>query len=273
MPTRTITRSAGTRAAIRTRSSTPRLYLSANPDVKAAGIDPLVALRPVRLEGGPRPLARLRSRAVSRRQSGRAAADVDPLAHFLQFGAQEGRQPFAPTALIAANGFDYVYYLQPQSGRRGRRRRSVRGISRPSAGRKGAIRTRCSTPTGYLAAYADVAAAGINPLDHYHQFGWREGRDPSVDFDTDVYLAHHPDVAAAARRSAAPLPAARHPRGPLGLRRRHVGLIISGGRATAPARLVSSRPFARLPAASADPPFGTSRSGRCPSQVSRCRNW
>ena len=55
------------------RLSIPRHYLDANPDVKAAG--------------------------------------VDPLAHFLQFGAQEGRQPFAPTELITANGFDYVYYL------------------------------------------------------------------------------------------------------------------------------------------------------------------
>ena len=42
---------------------------------------------------------------------------------------------------------------------------------------------------GYLAAYADVKAAGINPFDHYNQFGWHEGRDPSVGFDTTDYLA------------------------------------------------------------------------------------
>jgi hypothetical protein len=42
-----------------------------------------------------------------------------------------------------------------------------------------------------------VAAAGIDPLDHYHQFGWREGRDPSVGFDTTSYLAAYPDVVAA----------------------------------------------------------------------------
>jgi hypothetical protein len=42
-----------------------------------------------------------------------------------------------------------------------------------------------------------VKAAGINPLDHYNQFGWREGRDPSMDFDTGDYLAAYPDVAAA----------------------------------------------------------------------------
>ena len=30
-----------------------------------------------------------------------------------------------------------------------------------------------------------------------NQFGWHEGRDPSVDFDTTSYLAAYPDVAAA----------------------------------------------------------------------------
>ena len=42
-----------------------------------------------------------------------------------------------------------------------------------------------------------MAAANIHPLDHYHQFAWHEGRDPSVGFDTTPYLAAYPDVAAA----------------------------------------------------------------------------
>ena len=50
---------------------------------------------------------------------------------------------------------------------------------------------------GYLANYPDVAAANVNPLDHYNLFGWHEGRDPSVNFDTTSYLAAYPDVAAA----------------------------------------------------------------------------
>ena len=50
---------------------------------------------------------------------------------------------------------------------------------------------------GYLAAYADVGAAGIDPLEHYMSFGFKEGRDPSGAFDTNAYLAANPDVAAA----------------------------------------------------------------------------
>ena len=50
---------------------------------------------------------------------------------------------------------------------------------------------------GYLAANPDVANTHINPLDHYDQSGWREGRDPSTAFDTTEYLSHYSDVAAA----------------------------------------------------------------------------
>lgn len=49
----------------------------------------------------------------------------------------------------------------------------------------------------YLATNPDVKAGGFNPLDHYHQFGWKEGRDPAANFDTALYLEHNPDVKAA----------------------------------------------------------------------------
>ena len=49
----------------------------------------------------------------------------------------------------------------------------------------------------YLNQNPDVAAAGIDPLTHYETIGWKEGRDPSADFSTDAYLQANPDVAAA----------------------------------------------------------------------------
>ena len=49
----------------------------------------------------------------------------------------------------------------------------------------------------YLAHNPDVAAAGVNPLLHYDTYGWKEGRDPSAHFSTNAYLAANPDVAAA----------------------------------------------------------------------------
>ncbi len=47
----------------------------------------------------------------------------------------------------------------------------------------------------YLAAYPDVAAAAVDPLRHYLDFGAAEGRAPNALFDTSTYLIDNPDVA------------------------------------------------------------------------------
>lgn len=49
----------------------------------------------------------------------------------------------------------------------------------------------------YLATNGDVAAAGIDPWQHYLQYGWREGRNPNSLFDVKFYLAKYGDVVAA----------------------------------------------------------------------------
>ena len=49
----------------------------------------------------------------------------------------------------------------------------------------------------YRAVYPDVVKLGMNPVIHYADLGWREGRDPTPWFSTERYLAMHPDVAAA----------------------------------------------------------------------------
>jgi hypothetical protein len=41
----------------------------------------------------------------------------------------------------------------------------------------------------YLAMNPDVAAAGVDPLRHYHQFGWKKGRDPNALFDTTAWAS------------------------------------------------------------------------------------
>jgi GT2 family glycosyltransferase len=43
----------------------------------------------------------------------------------------------------------------------------------------------------YLARYADVAAAQIDPVQHYLSHGAREGRDPGPTFSTSSYLARY----------------------------------------------------------------------------------
>ncbi len=49
-------------------------------------------------------------------------------------------------------------------------------------------------PFFYLKHNRDVRLADVEPLKHFIQFGWKEGRDPSEFFDTCFYLENNPDV-------------------------------------------------------------------------------
>jgi len=49
--------------------------------------------------------------------------------------------------------------------------------------------------TYYLQNNPDVTQSGMDPLDHFLQFGGQEGRSPNADFDSAFYLSQNPDVA------------------------------------------------------------------------------
>ena len=46
----------------------------------------------------------------------------------------------------------------------------------------------------YLKTYPDVTNAGVDPLKHFFETGWREGRNPSPHFCTSFYAATYPEV-------------------------------------------------------------------------------
>jgi len=46
----------------------------------------------------------------------------------------------------------------------------------------------------YLATNTDIAASGADPIAHYLEHGWKEGRNPSAFFDGAWYVVHNPDV-------------------------------------------------------------------------------
>lgn len=49
-------------------------------------------------------------------------------------------------------------------------------------------------PNHYLINASDVHAAGMDPVQHYCAFGWRENRHPNVYFDPEWYIATNPDL-------------------------------------------------------------------------------
>jgi len=46
----------------------------------------------------------------------------------------------------------------------------------------------------YLKMYQDVRNSGIDPLEHFCKFGWKEMRNPNPEFDVYYYLQSNPDV-------------------------------------------------------------------------------
>ena len=68
---------------------------------------------------------------------------------------------------------------------------------RPGAGRPRLATSGLFDGAAYLVAFPDVRASGLDPLDHFMLYGWREGRDPNPLFEVRWYLSNNPDVAAA----------------------------------------------------------------------------
>lgn len=56
------------------------------------------------------------------------------------------------------------------------------------------VESRYFDAAWYLKRYKDVRKAGINPLKHYMENGWKEMRNPGPFFSTRYYLFDNPDV-------------------------------------------------------------------------------
>ena len=147
-----------------------------------------------------------------------AEAGVDPLEHFFDQGWKEGRRPnpyFDPLWYVernpdvAAGGLNPLYHYAFHGDAEGRRAaplfdsawyRKAHAIppGQTALAHWLAHRTtgRCSPMPEfdvafYLAHSPDVAAAGIDPFEHFWAFGYREGRNPSAEFDVRFYAQRY----------------------------------------------------------------------------------
>ncbi len=181
-------------------------YRFANPDVAAANTNPLAHYDQSGWKEGRDPSAGFDNEVYLARNPDVKAAGVDPLLHYLAHGRAEGREasPAIGSIISLINGsFDAEYYLlsNPDVGRAVQSSRNVTEAAQAayqhyqtSGWREGRNPNAYFDVTGYLNAYADVKAAGIDPLMHYDRYGWQEGRDPSGLFDTTNYRAANSDV-------------------------------------------------------------------------------
>lgn len=116
------------------------------------------------------------------------AAGLDPIEHYLEYGANENCDPHPL--------FDGRWYLGQHP--------EVRDIGLNPLTHyltEGALFGYSPHPLfdgrWYLSDNPDVVASGLNPLSHYLTHGASEGRNPHPLFDSTWYLGQNPDVASA----------------------------------------------------------------------------
>jgi glycosyltransferase involved in cell wall biosynthesis len=109
-----------------------------------------------------------------------AASGIDPLLHYFVGGETAGRAP--------SPHFDLAWYRARHEREEGRTW-LAHFLARRHAGVVSPLPE--FDPGFYRTTYPDVAAAGIDPAEHYLCWGHREGRHPSAAFDTGFYRARY----------------------------------------------------------------------------------
>lgn len=113
-------------------------------------------------------------------------SDIDPLTHYMRFGAWEGRDPHPL--------FDQAWYLTtyPEATKEGQ---TPLGHFLAAGVVKGYDPNALFHTAWYVANNPDVVSDGINPLRHYMDHAAEAGRNPNPLFDSAWYLQQNPDVA------------------------------------------------------------------------------
>lgn len=151
-----------------------------------------------------------------------AASGINPLIHYLLWGAKEGRDPYR---LVRANGqqteaiersLPSPSAASPHSDHKPREASQKTTPLQDAAPKNLTVNAReedhalpqampvfewrkCVEQSGffdadwYLRKYRDVGRAGIDPLDHFIQFGSAEHRNPGPKFNARWYVEEYPD--------------------------------------------------------------------------------
>ena len=145
-------------------------YLAAYPDVASPGADPLLHFLEHGAAEGRRASPLFDTRWYLEQNPDVAATGMNPLAHFIAFGAKEGRDPNPM--------FDTDWYLRHNPDAAASGENPLRHFQRRSAIEPVQPGPRFDT-AWYLEHNTDVARVGINPLAHFLLFGEQEDRAPN----------------------------------------------------------------------------------------------
>jgi hypothetical protein len=197
-------------------------YLETYPDIKRIGINPyLHYLLSGRREGRlPRPFPELTPDQIWQWQVTAKEFDVDyyldrnvdvkrssaePISHYLLTGWREERDPspeFSTAYYLDVNpdvreaGVNPYFHYLAEGRREGRS--AKRAGSWPTRAEVRRVVAEEFDPYFYASGNPDLLEAGVSDLlQHFLDYGCREGRDPCADFSVAYYLEAYPDVASA----------------------------------------------------------------------------
>lgn len=160
-------------------------YVAAYRDVADAGVDPLDHYLDTGWRELRNPTGWFDTGHYLRTYADVREAGLNPFWHYLVIGRSEDRETQARPKADKTP-------VSPQAPKNPDRTPVAAAHSAEAA----LVATEFSADY-YLSSYTDVAASGIDPLSHFMEAGWREGRNPNRSFDTAYYLQASEDVRAA----------------------------------------------------------------------------
>jgi len=132
---------------------------------------------------------------------------IDPVVHFVKYGWKEFRFPrqdfdtqyyLEMNPDVATSGMNPFFHYLVIGKNEGRSclpdSVEVIELSEANCWIRDVIKDHFDVQF-YLESNKDIAVAGFDPLIHYIEVGWKEGRNPCADFDVKYYLETYPDVA------------------------------------------------------------------------------
>jgi glycosyltransferase involved in cell wall biosynthesis/SAM-dependent methyltransferase len=193
----------------------PDYYLTSNPDVRDASMDPAKHFLLHGWREHRNPSTSFSTSQYLFDNPDVAKARVNPLLHYLRHGQREGRRlgvQTRPSELTLSAAIEQLVSVSHQG---------VIEAADPSitdehgnvldtaaihyikdtvfnpaidAEVEAIRKSGLFDEAFYLSMYADLQPAPLDPIRHYCELGWREGRNPSDDFDSRSYLATYSDI-------------------------------------------------------------------------------
>lgn len=171
-------------------------YLRRYPDVAQAGMDPVVHYVQHGATEGRSPCDLFDTKHYIENNPDVAASGMNPFRHFCEFGWKEWRNP--------SQSFDMAKYAASHMADLAGTVNPLehRLANPPSDGGKRKSDVEIVVQSGlfdaeyYLRMYPEVAKSGADPVVHYVKYGAKRGRNPSPLFDAVYYMEKNRDVAA-----------------------------------------------------------------------------